>query len=300
MMTGHREQSAIVAEPIQLPIVSRRRREYDENTRPPAHHIARKPFIKEFADNYHAGQHATFLGPTGRGKTKLMGQLLVAVLRRHPEMEGRVLHGKIRGRDQTIEELSKQGFPITTEPELSRLARLKYRARSKGNKKPLGFIVRPLTHPEGYSDDKVSFTQRENNHLRRVFARAIYKAYHAKKKRPVILVVDEAHQAHVDLKLKSECEGPLMRGRPVCAEWSALQRGRYASQHLYDQAEHVFIFFDPVKDNQDRYAEIGGIDPDYLKELSRNLTTETVADGSTISQCIYFRRSGNYLAIVDT
>jgi hypothetical protein len=69
---------------------------------------------------------------------------------------------------------------------------------------------------------------------------------------------------------------------------------------VYDQAEHVFIFYDPDRSNQERYSEIGGVDPDYLKELSRNLKTKTVADGSTISQCIYFRRSGDYLAIVDT
>lgn len=261
--------------------------------------ISRKDFIRQFASEYQAGQHVTFLGPSGRGKTTLTGELLVATLRRTKELSAVILHGKIKGRDETIIKLSKKGFPITTEATLSRWEKLKYDMRKPKGQRRLGYIVRPLTRPAG-TDDKESFTERENNLLRRVFARAIYRCYHAKKKKPVILVVDEAHQAHVDLRLKKECEGPLMRGRPVCGEWSLLQRGRFASQHVYDQAEHVFIFYDPVKDNQERYGEIGGVDPKFLIVLSRRLKTKTVKDGSTISQCIYFRRSGDYLAIVDT
>lgn len=277
------------------------RSRYDpvDEARPHPPVISRKDFIRQFAENYQAGQHATWLGPSGRGKTTLWGELLTATLRANRKLHAVVLHGKIKGRDETIEKLSRKGFPITTEAELSNWLRFRYELRKPKGQRYLGYIVRPLTRPEGTSDTQ-SFTDRENAHLRRIFARAIYRCYHAKKTKPVILVVDEAHQTQVDLKLKKECEGPLMRGRPVCAEWSALQRGRYASQHVYDQAEHVFIFYDPVKDNQERYAEIGGVDPRYLIELSKTLKTQTVADGSTISQCIYFRRSGDYLAIVDT
>lgn len=256
--------------------------------------IPRKEFIRQFGEEYHAGQHVTLLGPSGRGKTKLAGQLLVRVLRVHKEIEGRVLHGKIKGRDKTIEELSKRGFPITTKSELTWTEKnIRYRDR-------LGYIVRPLTRPEGSANSDDDLTERENLHLRREFRRTIYRSYHAKKKHPVILFVDEAHQAHNELKLRKACEGPLMRGRPVCAVWSLVQRGRYVSYMVYDQAEHVFIFYDPDKSNQERYSEIGGVDPQVLYALSKKLETRTVADGSTISQCIYFRRSGNQLCIVDT
>lgn len=255
--------------------------------------IPRKQFIRDFGRDYHAGQHVTLLGPSGRGKTRLGGQLLVSVLRAHREIEGRILHGKIKGRDTTIEDLSRRGFPITTRSELTRFQKIRHRDR-------LGYVVRPLTRPEGSPDSKEDLTERENLHLRREFRRTIYKSYHAPKKHPVILFVDEAHQAHNDLKLRKDCEGPLMRGRPVCAVWSLVQRGRYVSYMVYDQAEHVFIFYDPDIDNQRRYSEIGGVDPQVLRDLSKKLQTRTVADGSTISQCIYFRRSGNVLAIVDT
>lgn len=250
--------------------------------------IPRKSFVRQFGQDYHSGQHVTFLGPSGRGKTRLMGQLLISVSRYHPEIELRVLHGKIKGRDKTIEQLSRSGkLPIISNwPPSTYSQRIRHRDRR-------GYILRPLVHPMGSPKD-------ENEVLANEYRRAIHSGYHAKAKAPVILVADEAHQTHNDLGLRKDCEGPLMRGRPVCAMWSLVQRGRYVSYMVYDQAEHVFIFYDPDITNQQRYSEIGGVDPKLLQELSRQLKTETVADGSTISQALYFRRSGNLLAIVDT
>jgi hypothetical protein len=257
--------------------------------------IPRKEFIRMFARDYHAGQHVTFLGPSGRGKTKLMGQLLLAVLRAHKNIKARILHGKIKDRDETIIKLANDGkMPITAEASPS------WYQKNISHRGAPGFIVRPLTKAEGSPDSRDDLTEKENLHLRRIFRRVIYKAYHAPKKKPVIIVVDEAHQAHTILRLKSDCEGPLMRGRPVCGMWSLLQRGRFVSKMVYDQAEWVFIFHDPVIDNQRMYAEIGGVNPRVLVALSARLETHTAPDGSTYSQCLAFRRSGDYLCIVDT
>lgn len=250
--------------------------------------IPRKEFVRRFAREYHAGQHVTFLGPSGRGKTVLAGQLAAAVVRRQPDIQLRVLHGKIKGRDKSIEQLAKAA-DLTIGPE----SEASWHEQKITRRKAHGHIVRPLEKP-GTS------AREENELVAKQFRRTIHRAYHAPTKRPVILFVDEAHQAHNDLKLRTECEGPLMRGRPVCGVWSLVQRGRYVSYMVYDQAEHLFIFYDPDRDNQRRYSEIGGVDPDVLISLSRKLKTRTVADGSTISQALYFRRSGDYLAIVDT
>jgi len=154
-----------------------------------------------------------------------------------------------------------------------------------------GAILRPLDKPR----DTV---KEENAVLAKEYKSAIHRAYQAPRKKPIILVADEAHQTHNDLRLMADCEGPLMRGRPVCSMWSLVQRGRFVSYHVYDQAEHVFIFYDPDRDNQKRYSEIGDVDAKQLVELTRQLKTETVSDGSTISEALYFRRSGNQLAIV--
>jgi energy-coupling factor transporter ATP-binding protein EcfA2 len=250
--------------------------------------VPRRDFVEDFGRNYHPGQHVTFLGPSGRGKTRLAGQLLLSVRKHHPEITAVLLHGKIKGRDSTIEQLSKaSGYPIVTHwPPRG----LRARRQMKNSR---GVIVRPLERPEGS-------VKEENALLAKEYKSAIHRGYHAPRKAPVIIVADEAHQTHNDLKLMQDCEGPLMRGRPVCGMWSLVQRGRYVSYHVYDQAEHVFIFYDPDRDNQKRYSEIGDVDPKELVDLTRNLQTHSVKDGSTISEALYFRRSGNKLVIVGT
>jgi hypothetical protein len=210
----------------------------------------------------------------------------LSVREHHPEIRGVILHGKIKGRDLTIERLSKvSGFPIVTRWPVRGL-RTRYKMRQAR-----GAILRPLDKP-------MDSVKEENATLADQYRKAIHGSYHAPMKRPVVLVADEAHQTHNDLRLMQDCEGPLMRGRPVCGMWSLVQRGRYVSYHVYDQAEHVFIFYDPDRDNQKRYSEIGDVDARELVDYTRQLKTETVADGSTISEALYFRRSGNQLAIV--
>jgi hypothetical protein len=253
--------------------------------------IPRKRFVQEFGKLYQSGQHATFLGPSGRGKTKLVHQLVMSVTRYHPEIEPIMVHGKIRGRDATVETMSREArMPLTPAwPPSAYHRRVKHRDAK-------GWIVRPLEKP---GDDEAQ----ENELLRAEFAKAIRHCYHTGRKHPKIIIVNETHQAHNDLRLRGNCEAPLMRGRPDCAVWSEIQRARHVSYMCYDQAEHVFIFYDPDVDNQRRYSEIGGgSDPAQLRYLANELqhATRTVADGSTISPCLYFRRSGNILCIVDT
>jgi len=249
-------------------------------------HIPRKEFIREFGRDYQPGQHVTFLGPSGRGKTSLAAALLLEIRKHHPEITVVVLHGKIKGRDRTIESLSERaGYPIVSRWP-PRGLRNKHRIR-----KNHGAILRPLSRATDDPDG-------ENAALRVQYRRAIHRGYQAPRKHPVILLDDESAQTHGDLKLMKDCEGPLKRGRPVCGVWSLVQRGRFVSYHVYDQAEYVFIFYDPDRNNQQRYSEIGDVDPHELVALSRQLKTRTVADGSTISEALYFRRSGSQLAIV--
>lgn len=260
--------------------------EDEDKTAPVVQRMSRKQFVQDFGREYRAGQHVTFLGPSGRGKTTMAGQMLLSVRKHHPEITAILLHGKIKGRDASIEKISKiSGYPIVSRWPPRRL-RDKYRMR-----KSRGAILRPLSRAGENPDD-------ENALLRGQYRRAIHRGYNAPKKKPVILVIDESHQTQNDLKLMKDCEGPLMRGRPVCGEWNLVQRGRFISYHTYDQAEWVLMYYDPDRNNQQRYSEIGDVDPRELVALTRQLKTRTVADGSTISEALLFRRSGNQLAIV--
>lgn len=247
--------------------------------------ISRKRFLDTFGAEYRPGQHVTFLGPSGRGKTRLALQMALKVRAHIKTIRIFVLHGKIKGRDQTIEEFSaRSGMPVVTHFPV------RGPIKKQRVKKAQGFVLCPL--------NKADTTDAENQLLRAEYKKTIHAGYHAPRKAPVIIIADEAHQTQSDLKLMKDCEGPLMRGRPVCSMWSLVQRGRYVSYHTYDQAEWVLIFYDPDRNNQERYSEIGDVDPWQLVELSRQLKTETVADGSTISEAVCFRRSGNQLFIV--
>ena len=64
--------------------------------------IPRKEFVKEFGNEYGSGQHVTTLGPTGKGKTVLVKQLLVVCA--SPERKAVVLHGKIKGKDHVVKD----------------------------------------------------------------------------------------------------------------------------------------------------------------------------------------------------
>jgi hypothetical protein len=242
--------------------------------------VPRREFVADVFD-YHDGQHLTMLGPTQRGKTTLCFQLLNRVAT--PERKAVILHGKFKGRDPVIPKASESlnmrivdSWPPTYRP---------------GDKKRRGYILRPLNGP-------LSSTDEENEVLAREFKRAIHSNY-KNTKAPTITVVDERAQCEEDLKIRKSLDGPLMRGAPHNGEWNNIQRGRFCSYHCYDAPEHLFVFYDPDLSNRKRYAEIGGVDPHYVEEVTENLQTRRVPSGGTISQTLYIRRSGPELYIVD-
>jgi hypothetical protein len=247
--------------------------------------VPRKDFCQEFGREYGSGQHFTGLGPTRRGKTRLTRQLLAKCASK--DRKALVLHGKIKGRDPEIPAMAKElnlriisEYPPDWRP---------------GDRNRNGFILVPLQRP-------AESIEQENALLTQEFRKGIHANY-SDVKHDTILLVDESHQAQETLKLKRELEGPLMRGAPQCAEWNNIQRGRYVSYHCYDAPEHIIIFFDPDISNQKRYSEIGGVDPDYVRHITRGLQTRTIKtnggrDKATISEALYIKRGGPTLMIV--
>lgn len=246
--------------------------------------IPRREFLRAFGKDYKGGQHVTYIGPTGRGKSTLAFQCLQQVI--SPERQVISLHGKIKGRDPVVGRAAKH-LNLRVVPELPTSTRQKYDRARKYN----GYMLVPLEHPGNSASE-------ENNKLRREFAKAIHENY-ATRGRETITHINEAHQAQKELKLMETCEAPLMRGAPDNAEWNEIQRGRYVSYHCFGAPEHMFVFYDDDADNRRRYADFGCADPDEIELIASKLRTERVRDGRTISQCLYIRRGGG-MYVIDT
>ena len=252
--------------------------------------VPRREFLRTFGREYKKRpRHLTMLGPTQRGKSRLCVGLLNAVI--SPDLRALVLVGKPPGRERTWSDETAKKLRLriieTWPPGYS------FRDRS-GN----GWMLRPK---HGMTDPNA-----DDANLHNQFGKGIHGAYATKPKRKpygvsgkIITVVDEGHQVQHDLRLKKDCEAPLMRGLPDNAMWTLVQRGRNISYLCYDAPEDVFIFFDPDRSNQQRYAEIGGIDTAEVIEISKSLKVRKVESGGTISQALYIPRSGA-MCIVDT
>lgn len=246
--------------------------------------VGRDEFIVDiFEPAYSDGQHVTFLGPTQRGKTTLCMELLSQVATR--DRKAVILAGKPPGRDRTMDmvpaKLNMRQIPEWPPPTEARFWRDRDRT---------GWVLRPRQTLTDLQGDKLN--------IQRQFRAGIVGNY-SETKHPRIVVVDEAHHVQHELGLKEECEAVLMRGAPDCAMWSLAQRGRFLTYPTYNAPEWVFVYHDPDRTNRQRYADIGGTDPDVVMELTAGLQTHTAPQGNTISECLCFRRSGSQLYIVD-
>jgi len=240
--------------------------------------ISRKDLLREM--DYGPGQHLTMIGPTQRGKTTLCIYILNGVAT--PDHKALILAGKPPHRDPVMNEAAKH-LNMRVVEEWPPVPSIKDRKRN-------GYVLRPRQTMKNLDADDAN--------VREQFRKGIMSNYRSTK--PVITVVDEAHHVQYDMKLKRECEAPLMRGAPHNAEWSLIQRGRFVSYHCYGAPEHLFIFYDPDRDNRKRYSDIGGVDPEYLERITEGLRLEKGKNGNTISECVYIRRSGPQIMIVDT
>lgn len=252
--------------------------------------VSREQFVDEFAENY-TPSHVTLIGPTQRGKTTLCFQMLDAVLRRHPKWKVMTLHGKIKGRDHTIEDWAKKSnYRVVKSWPPSPAIRPK---RWKRNVR--GYVIRPLKKEESARD--------EERILKEEFQKTIRSNYNstgAKRDRVRITLVDERAQADKDLKMSTDLDAPLQRGLPDNPEWNNIQRGKWVSYHCFDAPEHILIFKSDDSSNAERYAELGCADPAVVEKAQKRLTTKKVKTGGTISQALYIRRSDRYMCIVDT
>jgi energy-coupling factor transporter ATP-binding protein EcfA2 len=215
---------------------------------------------------YKPGEHVTFVGPTQNGKTTLAFALLERVLR-PPKHQAVAL--VMKPRDGRASQLIKHA---------------EFRMVRRWPPPP-----RPWESPPGWAlwPKATGEIRRDNVLLEEQFRHAINDNYSRGDR---ILFADETYGL-TRLGLGEELDAVWTRGSGMgAALWAASQRPRGISLNAYSQAEHVFLSFTPDKQDRDRYAEIGGVDPDVVKSVTAQLDSY---------HWLYVRRTGRVMCVVE-
>jgi hypothetical protein len=226
--------------------------------------IPRATFMSEIW-SYEAGDHVSFIGPTGSGKTYLANPLLARSV--GDGLPGFIL--VMKRRDKTVSQfLDRYGwrrsvsYPIPPSPR----------------KKPPGWVIWPHHTADPDADDE---------RMSRIFHEFLRDAY---VKGDRIIFADEIQGLVEEMGLKRDLVRIWARGRSEgCGLWAATQRPYMAPQHMYSQAEHIFLAFTPDRRDQDRFAEIGGVDPELVTEVVKKLPRFC---------WLYIRRSDRVMCVV--
>lgn len=224
----------------------------------------------DFVDNYfhyESGEHVSFIGPTGSGKTTFAYQLLQEVST--PKLQGIVL--VMKPRDKTATDWNKTlNYKIVRNwpPPLSVWE----------PKKPPGFTLWP----------RFTYKPREDNLAHsEIFERCILDSY---QKGNRILFADEVYGLANEMDLEEELKALWMRGRSMgCGLWAATQKPTHVPLWMYSQAQHLFLHNDPDARARKRFGEIGGVDPKLIENVIMKLAKH---------EWLYIYRDGPKLAIV--
>jgi energy-coupling factor transporter ATP-binding protein EcfA2 len=224
----------------------------------------REEFIEEYWD-YAPGEHVTFLGPTGSGKTTLAYELLGNTASKELPVVVLVM----KPRDATVDKWTRQ---------------YKWKVLRKWPPGPLtgkyaGYVLQP----------KHSYEPQETNaHLFTQFRRAILDTYN--DKRNWIVFIDETYGLSDELHMDEEMVTVWSRGRSMgTGIWAATQKPTHIPLWAYSQAEHLFLAHDPDARARKRFGEIGGIDGRYVEEQVQRLDKY---------QWLYIRRTGPEAAVI--
>ena len=224
---------------------------------------------------YRPGEHVTIIGPTGSGKTYLGWQLLERTASR--EMPAIVMMKKPR--DYTTARFAaKLHFRTVRDwPPLYSIWK---------DNDPPGWVVWPRTRFDDVRADRA----RKSFIFRKVMA-AAYRGGGIFRKRPRILIVDDAYGLIHLLDLEDEAIETWTEARSMGEGfWSFFQKPSHVPLWAYSQAAHLFLFNDPDKRSRERFAEIGGVDPETVRDTVMSLDRH---------QALYIRRDGPRMCIVD-
>jgi hypothetical protein len=223
-----------------------------QNSPPNVETIPREDFVSDYFD-YSAGEHVTFIGPTGSGKTTLASELI----RPNASKNLPALVLVIKPEDKVVQSLFVKGAGYK---------RFQSWPPMPWDRDRPGFVLWPRHTFDPDRDDPV---------LKKEMRKGILAGYANKigkrEARGNILFSDEVWGL-VDLGLRRELITVWTRARAMgCGLWAATQRPALIPLAAYSEPEHIFIHYSPDKAARDRYKEIGGVDPDAVAFITEQM-----------------------------
>jgi len=216
---------------------------------------------------YDKGEHVSFIGPTNSGKTTLAYQILRRTAT--PDLPAVVL--VMKPRDATVTKFSKAAnYRIVHNwpppPSIWKPG------------KQAGYVLWPKHTFDLETDDA--------NH-QRIFANALQNLYQRGDK---IVFGDEVYSLAHELGLSKELVRIWSKGRSMgTGLWAATQKPTHVPLWMYSMPEHLFLAYDPDVRSQKRFSEIGGVDPDLIKDVVKNLPK---------FHWLYIRRSDRTMCVI--
>lgn len=245
--------------------------------------LDRQTFLDEYFD-YRPGEHVSLIAPTQRGKTHLSYQLLQAAMRQNPDL-------------QVVSMMPKPNSPATSRwadalnlrevpdwpPPWKPFA-----------SKPDGYVLWP--HHRKDLDATANRMQ-----LAVKFRKALKDLYWRGN---CIVLADDVFLLAVLMELNPDLEEYWTAGSEGGAGlWAPNQKpsgtlgSGSVSSFSYNAPTHLFLGKDSDERNIKRFGEIGGVDPQKVADIVRNLRLYRIGDKS-ISEQLYIDKRGPYMALI--
>lgn len=229
--------------------------------------VARHIFTDRWWE-YEEGEHVSFIGPTGSGKTTLGYQLL----RKTATVDLPAIVLVMKPRDVTVSKFSKAAKYriVHTWPPMPSVWQPGKKA---------GYVLWPKHSFDEDHDDEIH---------ERIFRTAIRDSYRQGKR---IIFGDETYSLTRELKLEKSLIRIWSKGRSMgCGLWAATQKPTHVPLWMYSQPEHLFLAHDPDERAQKRFSEIGGVNPDIVKNIVKILPRY---------HWLYIRRKDRTMCVID-